>query len=524
MPLLRVGLAFILVGSVLANDPIPERIWSHELTGESFYKHTISIGNHGSQVFCDTGYITQNTRLYSTTNEIGSPVWSNHYLESSLLRVVDSSKSNDTHAVWRQELLPDFSGNIAKTYIYNSQSLIPLASYAFSTTENSNGNGSCSVSEDGRWVTASTSELSKVRIVRFDLASSTPTIPTPELLLSHFGAITSYHSSADGFRLYLGGQTAGVIYDFSLGAIIFDNIYWFGAKPIGHSFSGDGKTILVPDDDRILIYQETITGFTELIEFAPFPPSNSAVPWTSALSYDGDIAIVGYAVKPEYLDYHIFAWRVSTGEELLHHIENGVGNYNNIPTKVCLSKSGDKLVVGSYGDEGDQSPELLVFQLNPQGSSFEKIADFNLLGSVYDMDLSLDGNYLVVSRLSAHQGAGTGSKVIEAYDLGVDFQVIGVPNQGGTIDFKFKPSIASGFGYLLTSDNLADNPTFSIGTLYLERQSMVLTPMGVPNLEGVIELFNYNVQGVPGTSKYCQGYALTPRELSKTLVYVTTLP
>lgn len=521
--LLVAGLAPVMAGSALAGDPTPERLWSHVLTGESYYKHTVSIGNHGSQVFCDTGYFSQNTRLYSSTDELGSPVWENYNPALSLLRVADSSDSNDVHAVWRQEL-SSTGGNIAKTYIYRSDSSSPLATYSFSTTENSNGNGACTVSDNGRWVTAATSVHTTVRLVRFDLMSSNPGAPGPELLINHFGAVTDYHSSSDGSRLYLGGQTSGLIYDFSKGEIIFDNIYWEAAEPRGHSFSGDGRTIVVPQDGKTAIYRENSSGFSKLLEFAPFPSSSLEFPWASAISEDGDIIVAAYAIKPTYLNYHVFAWRVSTGEQLLHHFEQGSGDYDNVPNKICISNSGDRFVVGSSGDENGQSPELQVFQLNSQGSAYQQSSAFNLPGSIYDMDLSGDGYHLAVSGRTAHQNSGTGSKVIEAFDLGTDFRVTGNPGEGDKINFEFTPSQAAGIGYLLASDNLSSNPAFSIGTLYLERLSMTLLPMDTPDAGGVLKLSNYSVEGSPGTTKYYQGYALDQRELSDTWVPVTTLP
>jgi hypothetical protein len=513
-----------IAGLAMAGDPQPERVWSDQLTNEGYYNHTVSIGNHGSQVFCDTGYSNQWTRLYSSFASQGAPVWQRFSSAVGFNRHVDSAETTDVHAVLRQDEGATSSSMTARVYVYTSSSTVPIAVHSFDQTDYGAGNGSCSVSDDGRWVVATTGKLNTIHVSRLDMESNNPSSPDLEMSVSRWGPTSQYDTSSDGSRLYLGGQLSGTVLDLNSGATLFSqNYYGGGAEATGHSLSGDGRTLVVTQSKKTRIYRESGGTFAFLTEFDPFPNTTDEVPWNSAVSHDGSIVVTAYTTLPDFQKAHICVWNVNTGQQLMHHVQNGSGTEDNLPNSTQISSNGDRIVIGSYGDSAGLTPEIQVFGLNAGGSAFHPETSFALPGSVFDMDLSSNGNQLAVSTRTTHANSATGSKVIEVYDLGSDLRVQGNSRVNSQVDFEFHAAPGSVRGYLLVADNFS--PTqFPFGTLFPERQGLQLLPMGTPSPAGLIEYANLTVQGPVGSTRYFQGYAIGPRQLSKDWAPLTVLP
>lgn len=509
--------------TMAAGGGTPERIWSDELTGESYSDHTVSLGNHGTQVFCDTGYLDPFTRLYSTFDESGRVIWEREEFSGfGKSRVVASSESGDIHAVWRQRYSLSQNQALAEVAVYRSSDDEPFIEYTFDVTEPGDGVGYCTVSDDGRWVVAATRQLGDVAVTRFDTQSSNPNNPDLEVLVDHWGYVLDFSASSDGKRLYIGGNTSGTLVNLETGQDIYHQYYFSQANGRGHSLSGDGKTVAAPENRNVRIFRESNSNNQLITEFDPFTTTNQ-IPWETAISHDGDLVAAAYAVGTSYDELHVFAWRVSTGEQLLNFNLQTSGPRRNLPEALSMSSSGHRIVVGTTGDGSTTNPEIRSFELNASGTRYEPLANFNYPGSVLALDLSADGNHLAVSGIDTHVDLGLGSKVIELYELGSDFSAQGLPKQGQELTFEFVPPASTTAAFLLVSDDYNPMP-FSIGTLYPDRQGLQMHLMATSVEFPASRFLSFPVQGQPGTTHYFQGYSLNPRHLSDQWLPVTTMP
>jgi len=512
-----------LSGMATAGSSQAERVWRDTLTNESSFFYTVSIGNRGTQVFSDTGIFSQKTRLYSAFDDDGDPAWVRSVGTTSYNRVVASAADADVHALWRQEDGPG-SEQVARAYIFRSSSSTPIGTFTFDQTEQDGGGlGACFVSADGRWVVAMTRKSLSIQIARFDTLSSNPGNPVTDITVSRFGTTTAFDCSADGKRVYLGGEISGTIVDLTSGATLLDEIFFFGPGARSHALSGDGRTAMIVGDEETVVFRQSGNQFIETRIFDPFGSNEDADPKAAALSYDGRVGVAGFSVRPQLLNSHVFAWNTLTGQQLFHHSEQGGGYLQNAISAMDVSDSGNRIVVGFQGDLSGLTREIQVFEANSQGTNYNALASFAQSGSVYDLDLSADGKHLAVNSRSTHISSGTGTQIIDSYDLGTDFRANGNPREDAWIEFEYRPENGATRGFLLIHDQLATT-NFSFGTLHLSRQGLRLVPMGPPNVGTGVITHDYHITDDRGTTKYFQAYGLGPRQLSESWMPVTVLP
>jgi WD40 repeat protein len=521
------GAIVLLAAPALAGDPPAEHLWSHVHNGETWTGYEVSIGYHGSRVFSDTGWFTRKTRVYSTWETPDMDTLPEMFVEvSSSLdsdgRAVDSAEKIDLHVVCR--LQESATGNEIHVEAFESSQPDFLWNFVFPETVGG-GDIFCEVTPDGRWIVAGASVGADLHYVVFDTWSSHPSVPVRDFQQTlSGGGVCVFEISDDGARLYAASPLYGKVYDLNTGTELFDEILW-GASPFGFSFAGDGMTLVYSKDGIYNVYRDQGSGYSEIGSFGHECGGSHTGASYSALSSDGTV-LIGTG-SSDSLTAHVVAWNVNSGAMLLEDTISGGGSLQNVPSCVALSDADDRIAVGFWGDEAGLAPEVMVYERETSGGTFDSLCSFNLPGSVKEIDISADGKTLVTSGKNDHMNVGSGKKVIDVFDLGSDLRVRGVPHTGQDVLFEYYLDPHSGaVAFLLESTALANPPeTFSVGTLYVGRGSIVSVRRMTVN--GGTATQTHRVEYAPGVTRYFQTFSSAPeatRKLSEDWVLLTAVP
>ena len=510
----------LLAAPAWAVDPPAEQVWSDSLQGETYADHAVALGNHGTQVFTDSGTFSRYTRLYSCV--LGPDplvLWENSTSGYVYEHKVDAAEETGASVACYQRKTVDNKREVHIDF-FDATSSTPLWSYLFPETSWGGDVGRCKITPDGDWIVAAAKGSNVLHVVVFEATSSG--VPHRDFQLPFSGEISAFEISDDGSRLYMANGSYGHVYDLDTGASLFYKLL-FGAESWGHAFSADGLTLVYLKDASYRVYRDQGSGYSEIATFQPYAYGSTDLAYIAALSKDGNtLAATGYD-GAGLLTAYVLAWDVLSGTELLSDSVQGAGSYQNLPSDVAITPDGSRIAVGLWGDEAGLVPEILVYERAPAAGPFALFASFNRPGSVHQIDLSANGKKLATSGRDVHANQPSGNKMVEMYDLGSDLRVNGVPRTNAVegVDFTFFPPSGAAAAFLVEAGSLSDYPrTFGIGTLYITRPR-IRHPMV---MNGGIATLNYMVTYSPGDTHYFQGYSLPLVTLSEDWVQVTALP
>lgn len=522
------GLGFVLpllAIPVTAQDPPAELVWSKTLANETYSDHAVAIGNHGTQVFCDTGALSRYTRLYGCT--VGPDpllLWEESTSTDAYRHRVDAAEDLGIYVASRQE---PASGGTQEIHVeaYESASSSPRWSYVFPEGVWGADLGRCAITPDGAWIVAGMKGASGLRVVVFETYSNGT--PAREFSLPFSGGLDIFEISDDASRLHVANGAYAYVYDLNSGAQIFYKIL-FSAKPWGHAYSADGGTLVYLKGTEYHVLRDQGYGdFQEIATFEPFAPGSTDLAYIAALSGDGNTLVATGYEGNSLLTAHLLAWDVPSGATLLSDTTQGAGIYQNLPSDLAITPDASRIAFGLWGDEAGLAPEIVVFERTAPTGTYERLASFDRPGSVHELDLSADGKELATSGRDAHMNQPVGEKVVEMFDLGSDLRVSGRPTSeappyspGPGIDFTYYLTSGAQAAFLVEAGSLADSPrTFSLGTLQITRPTKRI-PMVV---SGGVATLDYHIDFAPGVTRYYQGYSLWPATLSEDWVEVTAL-
>jgi hypothetical protein len=517
----------LLSGPLLAGDPQPQELWADQRVQEPYYDYVVSLGNNGTQIFTDTGFVDTYRRLYSAFRDsTAAPVWEATLPnEQSYKRSVSSAKSADVHAVVRHQGSSSAVRH-ARLEILTSNSSAPIFAHDFTETGSSIGSNWCHVSDDGKSVIACHMTLLVAHVKRFDAQGAT-FVQNGDWLLQTHGEATSVGISEDLRHIYLGSNAAGKIFDLSSaqGTEIFYEWYIGGASKEGQAFSKDGLRIAVPLLERVDLYERQGPGYVLSNSFAAYSAGSSWVARRAALSGDGRILTAAYYLAPDVHQATVVAWDLVSGQQLLQ--DTVTGQLQNYPQDLVISEDGRRIAVAYGGAEPGAVPGMRVYASQGAGSSFVTLATFDRPGAVVDLDLSPDGSRLAAAGKAVPLGSGWGDRIVETIDLGRDLDLRGVPRRSTPVTFEYYPSSGAGsYCWLLEAASLEPTPVgFSFGTLYVRRSQIEMISMGVSDAMGKATYpLTIPSSAVIGSTLYYQGFAIPPRQLSKSWIPVTVLP
>lgn len=505
--------------------PLPEMLWSHATPTESYWDYKISLGMYGSQIFSDTGWDNgEHSRLYSTFEQSNiAPIWDNSgdAWEVKSRSVASSSESN-IHAVFKQEKLLA-SGGLSFEYrshleVYESSSSAPILSYFLSIYHDKLF---VDLTPDGRFVAAAIHNGSSTRLIVFDLKAAQLNTPILEANISLYGQITQLGISADGRRINLSSKLRGVIIEVPTGNELFSE-YYFDTLEVGHSFSKNGKVLARPTGAGVKVQKEISPGSFVTKEYNPYAWDAPEQAYLTGLSGDGSVVAAAFFTSPDYQKIEVFAWDTDTDTQLLHHVIQGAGTYDNWPSAIKITDDSSKIALASYGDQLGLAPEIHVYEKLGTNLGYILQTSFNRPGSVYDLEISADGNFLATSGRTTHYNAISGTKVVESFSLGGELNIVGLPVAGSTITIEFYPHSATLAKLLVASELAPDSEQYSFGELFLDRPTVDVVSMGNVDGAGKATITFPIPIGTQGQVFYLQGFGVSPqRELSKSFIPIT---
>jgi hypothetical protein len=129
--------------------------------------------------------------------------------------------------------------------------------------------------------------------------------------------------------------------------------------------------------------------------------------WSSGMNlrYCGELLIspdTTYAVScwyaTSYNRNYIRVHNLQNGQAIWSYSYRQGTGYQDLPTDVDISADGNWFAVGSWGDQGNQNGEAVVFNRWYPTPYFE----LNMAGSCFSLDLSSDGEYLLAAGKHVH--------------------------------------------------------------------------------------------------------------------------
>ena len=524
----RLWLIPVLATPLLAGDPPNQELWADPYPGEGYWDFAVSLGNNGTTVFTDTGFTSTHSRLYSAFRGSTSvPIWEKHEsAEASFTRSVASAAAADVHAVIRHQVN---SSGVRKAHVevFDSSSPTPVFTYVFSDTDSGVGRNSCHVSDDGATVIACYMLFGKTHVARFD--TNGPTSggyhENGFWTISTFGPATVADVTADLQRLYLGSDLFGEVHDISGSSAVEEWSSWHvgGASLHGHSLSTDGQFLAVPVADRIDLYARESGTYVLQSSLTPFGAGANQYAHRAEISSNGRYVAGGFKKGPSWSESSVAVWDVQSGQLLMLDAVSGSAQQQTFPEDLVFSADGSRLAAAFSGVETGQIPGFKVYQRSLDGSGYDLLKAYDRPGPIYDLDISRDGFRLAATGKNSTQANGT--KVVEAIDLGKDFDLRGMPRHGSQVTFEYYPNAITQdtVCFLLKAPGLETPPlTFSFGSLYVQRNSIEMISMG-PIVDGMASK-NILLSGSVGSTWYYQGFSFPPRRLSKAWVPVTLLP
>lgn len=183
-----------------------------------------------------------------------------------------------------------------------------------------------------------------------------------------------------------------------------------GASTDGLALSPDGNFAL--------------TGFTD-VRCWRWNGTNYVMRWQSGMNprYVSQLLIspdTTYAVAcgypPQYNRNYIRVYDLTTGQVLWNYAYNlDTGSYQDWPIDADISEDGNWFAVGSWGSEGNENGEAVVFSRYHAHPYYE----LDLPGSCFALDLSGNGKYLIAAgkHVHANQFGNGGDVTIVDLDL-----------------------------------------------------------------------------------------------------------
>jgi len=495
-------------------------LWTHTDGGAAWIGSAVSIGNIGSQVFTEYDLNNEAAELFSVyDSDPPTPIWSDGGPLDTEFRMVDSATATDTHVAISQIVL---GGNSTTRQAvlrkYSSGSGTPDWTYTF--TPVINAGSKVGISRDGSTIVAAimNSNTTSVEIAVFGPDSGTPTSYTV-LPPGSNNSLRGWDLSADGTTLYYSQGTDVNIYDVAAQAVIFTTNA--GASFDSHSISGDGSVFAYGGFGfmRVFTYNGLtyVNTHTQTLGGSNYCARIDISDDSSTVAYGWYFYSPGLVVRIEALD-------LVTGTVTMSELVTGTGAYQNVVSDISCSADGSRFAVGLWGDAGNLAAELRLYS-NTQSSPLQTL---NLGGSIFDVDLSADGQRVVGGGKAVHANQFGNGGHVEVLDEGdEDFIMRGAPRIGTAPDLEiYGPA---GQPAILISSHLPQDPPIvfpQAGTLYVKRSQLTFTAIG-PVPAGGMKIKSYPIasdNALVGTNQYLQVFFLNPRRLTKDYMKITFLP
>lgn len=495
-------------------------LWSHTDGGAAWIGTSVELGNHGTQVFTEYSLNNENTELFSAF-DVNPPtaIWSDGSSVGTESNMVASAAKADVHFEGNQLYLGG-SGSTRQSTVRKFTSSSSTADWSYTFPTITAGSLKIAASSDGGTLVAAmmNTNTMSVEIAVFGPNSGTPlsyTVMPPQTSLS----LRGFDLSADGSTLYYSQGASAYVVDLANQALAFTtNI---GASFDSHAISGDGSVIAFGSFNVLRVFKRSAGTYTNTLSKNL---SGSTYCARMDLSADGSTLAYGWYFYSPGTTARVEALDVATGNITMTHDLVGVSGLQNTLGDISVCDDGSRFAVGVWGDGAGPVAELSLYSSTQNAP----LLALNLGGSVFDVDISADGQRIVGGSKAVHANTfGSGGAVTLLDAGGQDFTMRGAPRIGTTPSLEIfgpanKPAV-------MLSAALPQSPPAmfpGIGTLYVNRPTLVFTGLGSTDGNGQLTA-GYPIANNPaliGTDQYLQVLFLSPRVLSNDWLKVTALP
>lgn len=496
-------------------------LWSHGSGALGWIGGAVSIGNRASQVFTEYDLNSEAAELFSVYDaDPPSAIWSDGTPLGTEFRHVASSDADDTHVSIHQVVL---NGNPATRQAvlrkYGSSSAVPDWSHTFAPIINAAAR--TGISRDGQTIVAAVMDNNtfQVLIWVFGPGSGTP-LSSGSVTVGNNNFLRGFDLSADGSTLYFSAGVTAYVYDLASHTVAFStNI---GASFDSHAISGDGGVFAYGNFNALSVWEKSGATYLNTHTVSKAGQVYCAV---VDISDDGSTVAAAWYFYATGLSVAVEALDVPSKTISMTQTVTGTGGFQNAVGDVSCSADGQRFAVGLWGDQGNVAAELRLYDRAQNAP----LATLNTPGSVFSIDLSADGQRVVAGSKAVHANTqGNGGRIDLLDAGGEDFILRGSPSIGSTISIELHAPPAATAAALLVSKAEAVPPVVyaGIGTLYIDRTTLVISPLG-PVTGGGVNTFPLSIASDPllvGTSDYLQCLSLQPRTLSQDWVKLTYLP
>lgn len=529
-------LAALLLGPPLAAqtsaNPEGPQVWTLPSDG-SWIAETVSLGDHGGEVFTEYGLYVNRRLLLSRHEMVAAgaepePAWIDQDVTLNYVRQVTSARRASVHlalhqehlqtgASWRQAVLHKYTSSSDGVADWRYESPVLISNHSRQGVR---------VSSDGARILLAVHDYAVGR-TRANLLDPDTGGVLLERELDLSGALEALRLSADGTTLAATSRSRVLIYDVRDDDIEYlaHFVLPFGSSNPDLAISGDGGRVAFSTQTNLWVAsrQGQTYGILHQIPMGPAETCRKL-----AMAEDGSLLVAGLGRTSQPSDVRILALDVETGAVRIDHRVEGEGGLHNLVSGLAVSSDGSRFAVGLWGaSSGSPAPKVLTFRSDVQ----VPVWTYDLVGSVLDLDLSPDGRWLAVASKGLHATEwGGGGQITLLRMVLPDLTIEGLPKLGRTIRLRHldRPMMDS---QVMRSTYLAatpgPDPDLGEGLLFLDPEWMeFLEPVASPATEpgAFTELFLDPEMFQAGDELYFQARNLSESRLSKTWVKLTVLP
>jgi len=350
----------------------------------------VSAGNFGTFAWLGQNLNGEQLSFVSTTDDAGlppSPIF--EVLLPNADVAVRAADKAPTVAV--AEI--DGGGGVFNLHYFNGYSAAPVHTIAqpdFFEVAMADGGT--------RFTSGYTNGVGDSQVDVYDAASPTPTVPIQSVTASS-SSFRHHDLSGDGSTVLLASGTTNHLFDVATGveiftdsstvshdahAINFDGTAWGRGGFDIRAWVHDGTTY-----NQVLSFNDSSLGF--------------GVSTACDISGDGSTFAAASYDANDSNKLRLYVWDLTpTGSTMLWtYAHDGAGGLQNVPAAVSVSDDGRWIALGARGSELLTQPEAVLFD---RDAGNVPVASLDTPGSVFDLDLSGDGQFMVVGTKAVHAG------------------------------------------------------------------------------------------------------------------------
>lgn len=517
-------LSVIFIAVSASAQGTPNLIWQRNSGAEDWVPNAVTLANQGTLSGMAVGPLTDYTRIFSNFDSSSPQALINYLHPKTTLHhhIVGANSTDQIVTMFDEPIVgsPGLYNVVIRSY--SLQNPAGNWSYTWPVQTNGHDNIELMINRDGTKIVAAVYNIytNSVDLKTFGANSSTPVLSFSTNIISQFRRAVL---SADGSRLAIGNNLSLKVFNTDtaqeLTSILpFINIYR------GIAISGDGSVLAFGSDNLVKIYRRNSTNQSYTLANTHNLVAGSYCNLL-AISDDSSTLVLAadYPNAPEnFKKVTVRAIELNTYTTLMEDtLQSPNSTLQSISSDLAITAKGDKFALGTWGDSLGLVPEVRIYNRN-QNVPAQSI---DLPGSVYNLDLSADGRRLLVASKALHANTVSGGGSVRLYEIGsLDVTIAGVPHNNGTVTVRLRGQPGTP-AKLLMAPTLAANPIdFGlIGTLFLNRTTLTLIPVGTFDATGAINV-NFSVPPGIGTALSLQAYSSNPRRLGHDWVKLTTLP